>query len=411
MALVAIYDHVGNHSNRVSHQDVDQEPKPKRSEQDQAALVFTSSVHAPKWHLWHNMIIELKKSFLSIDFLKGLMKMTTTMTIGNTHNQKTFEHFVATIRDNVEASTRNWHAVASAFAEAKEMFGSNSDTFKALCSVTKFSVSKASKLASIASSERLKTNSATLSTVHNWTVLYQITTLTDEQFVELLKNANEANSKTIFKNDAPFFSLEMVLAAKRGKVTKSPMVTYATIRIDFPALKAQLIDGAHISTLEEHLRQIETSLPYLQVARTEVDQSAERLFLNKVHTATETAERKAFAALLERQLAKIQKRKKEKTEAYWHRVFGMNKDELWSMFRSDKKIAFEHFGAEFDQGQFWNEGQDTVSKQMDKIAKTIQASRDAFQFANTVTSSAELAIPTRLRRGKKYPKEMFAGFE
>jgi hypothetical protein len=54
--------------------------------------------------------------------------------------------------------------------------------------------------------------------------LYEITTLTDEQFAEFLKKAKEANSKTIFKNETPFFSHEMVLAAKQGKVAKSPLV-------------------------------------------------------------------------------------------------------------------------------------------------------------------------------------------
>src|SRR5437868_9450915 len=134
------------------------------------------------------------------------MKMTRT--ISKTDNQKTFNDFVAIIRENVEASTRNWHAIAAAFAEAKETFGTNSDSIKALCLTTKFSISKASKLALIASNERLKAHKTELSTVHSWTVLYEITTLTDEEFTELLKEAHEANSNTIFKNEAPFFSHE-----------------------------------------------------------------------------------------------------------------------------------------------------------------------------------------------------------
>jgi hypothetical protein len=54
---------------------------------------------------------------------KGNMKMTET--ISKDHNQKTFNDFVAIIRENVEASTKNWYAIAEAFAEAREIFGAN----------------------------------------------------------------------------------------------------------------------------------------------------------------------------------------------------------------------------------------------------------------------------------------------
>src|SRR5258708_23008178 len=113
------------------------------------------------------------------------MKMTTT--IDTTHNLKKVEEFVEVIREHMKGSTNNVRQIASAFAEAKEMYGQGSDRFTQLCKETKFSVSKACKLASIASDERLKAHEEELSAVHSWTVLYEITTLTDAQFNELLK--------------------------------------------------------------------------------------------------------------------------------------------------------------------------------------------------------------------------------
>jgi hypothetical protein len=333
-----------------------------------------------------------------------------TKIIDTKHNQKTLEEFVAVIRENVEASIRNWHKIAAAFAEAKEMFGASSDSFKALCKATKFSLSKASKLASIASSERLKEHEAELSAVHSWTVLYEITTLTDEQFERLLKKANE---KTFFTDAAPFISIEMVMSVKRSKTEKSHLCTYATIKIDFQALQAQLITGDHLATLEEHLRQIETSLPYIQIVRTEVDHTVEGLFVNKLHVAKETAERKAFAALLERQLKKYPKKKNETTKARSLRVLGMDRDEAWSMFREDRKVAFDHFGCEYDQADFWNKAQEVLSKQIDKLAQTVQKSRDAFEYANNVSSDAgsdSPLAPVHVMR-RKYSAEHFADFK
>ena len=92
--------------------------------------------------------------------------------------------------------------------------------------------------------------------------------MTDEQFAELLKKAAErVNPKNMFEERAPFISFGMVLSVKREKHDKSPLCAYATVQIDFEALKAQLFSGDHLATLEEHLGQIEASLPYLRVVR------------------------------------------------------------------------------------------------------------------------------------------------
>jgi hypothetical protein len=84
----------------------------------------------------------------------------------------------------------------------------------------------------------------------------------------------------------------------------------------------------------------------------------------------------------------------------------MNKDELWTMFRSDKKVAFEHFGVEYDQPKLWNEAQAAVSKQIDNLAKTIQVSRTAFQYANNATSDETSDFPKLPSRKRKSSKDI-----
>ena len=54
-------------------------------------------------------------------------------------NTKTVGEFVASIRNSLEKSNKAWVEIANAFAEAREMFGSGSDSFKRLLKETKFS--------------------------------------------------------------------------------------------------------------------------------------------------------------------------------------------------------------------------------------------------------------------------------
>jgi hypothetical protein len=59
----------------------------------------------------------------------------------------------------------------------------------------------------------------------------------------------------------------------------------------------------------------------------------------------------------------------------------------------------------------WNVAQDAVSKQLEKTAKTVQESREAFQYANLVTSAVESDHSALTSVRKMHPKKEFVGFE
>ena len=109
---------------------------------------------------------------------RNLDNTTATLPIVTTRgNQKPVEDFISYIRERVGTATRNWREIAQAFAEAKEMYGADSDAFKRLCKATKFSRSTADRLAKIAASARLKKHETELAAVHSWSTLYAIMNL------------------------------------------------------------------------------------------------------------------------------------------------------------------------------------------------------------------------------------------
>ena len=136
-----------------------------------------------------------------------------------------------------------------------------------------------------------------------------------------------------------------------------------------------------MSTLEEHLRQIETSLPYLKVTRSGIDELSQEHFFHDLQVAMGSVTRKAFSTLIESALKRYPKRRSEDEAAYQLRVLPMSKAELWDLFKSNKKIAFEEMGGDFDEAFYWNAAEQMVAKKYADLRKKIRESRDPFQYA------------------------------
>ena len=158
-------------------------------------------------------------------------------------NTKSVNDFIGYIRERLARSTTSWREIAEAFAEAKEMFGGESDSFRNLCKETNFSKSTAHKLAAIASSERLAKYREKLSVVHSWGTLYAITALTDEKFKVLCERYNLDDPSA----SRPILTQSLVEAVRKEKTEKSSLRVYATIYVDVDAMKADLFDGDHIA--------------------------------------------------------------------------------------------------------------------------------------------------------------------
>ena len=82
--------------------------------------------------------------------------MTTNIILHELMNTKTIAEFADYIKTRVQTSTKAWLEIAQAFAEAKAMYGGESDAFRGLLKETKFGRATAYKLASISTSKRIK---------------------------------------------------------------------------------------------------------------------------------------------------------------------------------------------------------------------------------------------------------------
>jgi hypothetical protein len=121
-----------------------------------------------------------------------------------------------------------WVEIAQALKEAREMYGSDSDSYKMVLKETKFSKSTANKLIAIASSKRLVTYQEKLSAVTSWATLYAIHALSDEKF-ESLKDTYKLDDP---KKIPPFITLNNVTSLLKSKTESSPYKVFARIEID-----------------------------------------------------------------------------------------------------------------------------------------------------------------------------------
>lgn len=300
-------------------------------------------------------------------------------------NEKPVEEFVASIRQHVQTATKSWWKIAECFAEAREMYGADSDKFKRLCKETKFSESKASKLATIASSERLKKYAVKLSAVHSWGTLYAIAALKDENFEQLKEKLKLDDEK------APpvFITQAEVDKVRLGKHPSSFFKNYAIVQIDEDALRGDLLTGSDLEKLHSLLDEVEALSSYVQVKRTGIDDKEASKFMARVVDKEKQIARRRLAEAFEAMLARHMKRKGEKKRGFEVRVFGQSRSELLSDFDADPKAAFEKLGVEYDQAAFFNEALAEVGKTADKFAEKVLSRLPKLDGANDARQTGE----------------------
>lgn len=301
-------------------------------------------------------------------------------------NTKNVDEFIERIRQRIVAAADNWKEIAAAFAEAKEAYGFDSNAFNKLCEATKFSKSKASKLATIASSERLKTYEKELAAVQAWTVLYDITTLTDEQFQRLLKN----RTITVTGLDKPeIISSAMVSAARRNRGEKSTMRVYAQVSVDVEAVRAREIGGDNIEALEKAIRDIQISIPYVKVDKWDVFEDEDKKYDNALQRAFEAESRAVFKEEIRKKFKRYKKAPHESKEQYHNRVLGQSIKSVMTEFELDRVEAFNQYTDGYDEKYLRERAESRVRKNLSKIAERVRARGDGFDHAEAARAEIQ----------------------
>lgn len=287
------------------------------------------------------------------------------MNIEHASNMKSVAEFVTYIRDRLQNANRNWWEIALAFAEAREMYGTESGRFKSLCSETGFGISKATKLAKIAESDRLQAYSEKLSAVHSWGTLYAITTLDSEKFEEL---------KKVFKLDedtdvVPFITQQAVEKIRKGPAEKSFLKNYAVIQLDEDALKGGLLDGGDLAELYRLIAKIDNLSSYIRVKHTEVDEKNNLFWLNRIEDKASQLARKALSEAVSARISSRKKASWEKQEMFEIKCLGMSRRELFQMFNETPEEAFKYFGIEYDYASYHRQAEKDIGSKQDKYAE------------------------------------------
>ena len=262
------------------------------------------------------------------------------------------------------------------------MFGGESDLFHNLCKETSFSKSTAHKLAAIASSERLAKYREKLSVVHSWGTLYAITSLTEEKFKVLCERYNLDDPSA----SRPILTQSMVEAVRKEETEKSSLRVYATIYVDVQAMKAGLFDGDHIARLEEALDTLQKTLPYVKITKSGVEERVESAYIERLQRKADELARQDFA----KELQAIDKRleskrhKWESKKVCFSRAMCSSREELWEMFKNDRKEAFGYLGGdEYDEAYLYDRAD---SAQDAKLEAKVRARTEPYKYANTAVS-------------------------
>ena len=184
-------------------------------------------------------------------------------------NTRLVTDFISIIEDELRSQNACWSKIADALAEADSQYGTDSDAYKKILRTTNISPAKARKLVCISRSPRFKQHEDVFGTVHSWTTLYEVTTLDDDQFAELIETASDPLATA--KKGHSVVTTSLVSKIKRGNtpVPTDPYKSIFDIRLDENALKAGEFEGEDYERLMNLVREIQDTVPFIRVDATE----------------------------------------------------------------------------------------------------------------------------------------------
>lgn len=285
-------------------------------------------------------------------------------------NETAVDTYVDRIKQHLSDATFAWRQISEILAAAADEFGLDSDRMKSLRKKTKFSKSKVSKLIAIATNKRLRDHYATFQSTEAWTVLYEITKLTDDEFTKLIDSLDD--DQIVTQAD--------VNSAKTKIVAEvDPYKTVFNIQIDVNAIKCGIFTGDDYEELREAIETIQNTLNHVRVTETNQFENDAARFCAEIEREFDRLTREEFN----------EAKKRYKKQAKDKSMMGIySEDELnFLMHNKEYETAFGALGSDqFDQTRLYNEAIKKVyEKRQKKFGPLV---RPHNEFANTALQTA-----------------------
>lgn len=176
--------------------------------------------------------------------------------------------FADRIREEMKNSNKSWKVVARILSEAQERFVQQPDAFKAVTKHVNLSRPSVVKLIAIANDERLDRYADYFDQCAAWSVLYQITTLDDEQFAELIAKLDAQKS---LLESVPAVNTALVNSVKnKEKKPANPYKLAFELRIDADAILTDQFTEADFDQLRDAIAEIAAKVPFVSIVKHDV---------------------------------------------------------------------------------------------------------------------------------------------
>lgn len=150
-------------------------------------------------------------------------------------NTTNIAQFTAKIHDLLKASSSSWLAIADELSEADNRL--NKDENADLLEALKFSYSTGRKLIKVARSDRIKRHKAQLKLIDSWSVLHEVTKLTDIEFEQFRQKHLIAQAPAVFsRSDVQAFKVN----TKADKPEETPLLVKIKLKVDTISSEAEL---------------------------------------------------------------------------------------------------------------------------------------------------------------------------
>lgn len=282
-------------------------------------------------------------------------------------NEADVFEYAERIKKHLTDATAKWREIADILSAAADEFGFDSRRMQTLRKETKISKSKTSKLITIAKSDRLRDHRSVFEATNAWTVLYEVTKLTDTEFETLLNNVSEGHVVT--KND---------VNSARAKIAKEtdPYRVAFRIQVDINAIRANIFSDRDYEKLREAVEVIEATVKNVRVVESNV-------FENEVIRFATDVERE-FHRVVQAEFEEAKKSYKRRARDKKH--FGPYTEEELMPMLADRDYAnlFQILESDrFNQAQLYTIAESNVQRRRKQKFGPLVSQRDKAKSTET----------------------------